>query len=541
MSKINPTNELCCHILNEHFGLNVSTVAETLLLHGKLKIQEVSKASELSYEDTRNALVILMKQNMCQYFNESEENESATYVINAHEILLRLRYPMFIQHVRSVFGKKASLVLEEVMEWGRITAAECSSNINEKFENGNAVYEGISANFVRNVFITLMKLNNDSVKDFFHQEHKRKKAVTKRSRSSSLEKSNKKGRKTKKVKITESTANEEGLSKELLATLGVTNRPKEIEEDEEESKEEATKSQDPLTKKISIHEKNVLATDPLLFDEANQADYFFKINSTQFIFEKKIEVFYDLIGYKFEYRAGQIISSLMKNSRKIDRAEMHSQSEAVNFDTIRSLLPDNLKISARHLEQLLEVMNKEDPKFVFIQKNESSTESLYSINYKGIVEILQEKCLEKIVESKYGDYYGRVFRIVHRRGQIEERTVTDLCLLPFKDVRAILNNLYKDGLIQLQEVSTKSGLMIQLYAVKINKVKELVIQQTYRAIVNLRVRLSHQMQKIAELQRNLNVNDPEEGMKLEKQRMIEAQLRSCLVELDENVMILHDF
>mgnify|MGYP002396378832 CR=1 FL=1 len=72
---------------------------------------------------------------------------------------------------------------------------------------------------------------------------------------------------------------------------------------------------------------------------------------------------------------------------------------------------------------------------------------MYSINWGEIYNVVQVTLLESIIESTLGPYHTRVVRILKMKGYINEQDLQQMCLLPPRDTRAVVNALIKDGFI----------------------------------------------------------------------------------------------
>jgi len=89
------------------------------------------------------------------------------------------------------------------------------------------------------------------------------------------------------------------------------------------------------------------------------------------------------------------------------------------------------------LSQVLErlVVNK-----VQFLKVSASAEA-YSVNWREIFKVAQESMMESTVSltHNFGPYHTRVLRILKKQGYLSELQVQQMCLLPPRDTRAVLN------------------------------------------------------------------------------------------------------
>ena len=52
-------------------------------------------------------------------------------------------------------------------------------------------------------------------------------------------------------------------------------------------------------------------------------------------------------------------------------------------------------------------------------------------------------------------YHSRVLRLLKIKGYLEEKDIIQMCLMPVKETRALVNQLMSEGFIQFQEVIIK--------------------------------------------------------------------------------------
>ena len=96
-------------------------------------------------------------------------------------------------------------------------------------------------------------------------------------------------------------------------------------------------------------------------------------------------------------------------------------------------------------------------------KVQDKFKGLYSVNWQGLFEVVQSTLMENIVEntSYMGKYHCRVLRILKEKGYLADQTLSQMSMLPGKDIKAILNTLLKEGMISYTKVPTttpsKSG------------------------------------------------------------------------------------
>ena len=59
------------------------------------------------------------------------------------------------------------------------------------------------------------------------------------------------------------------------------------------------------------------------------------------------------------------------------------------------------------------------------------------------------------IEETMSKYHSRVLRLLKIKGYLEEKDIIQMCLMPVKETRALVNQLMSEGFIQFQEVIIK--------------------------------------------------------------------------------------
>ena len=75
--------------------------------------------------------------------------------------------------------------------------------------------------------------------------------------------------------------------------------------------------------------------------------------------------------------------------------------------------------------------------------------------------------LEKIVEGRFGSLHARVFRVLCTKGALDDKSISDMTLLPIKETRVSVNEMFAGGIVDTIDLPER-GL---LYYVKIPSLK----------------------------------------------------------------------
>ena len=116
-------------------------------------------------------------------------------------------------------------------------------------------------------------------------------------------------------------------------------------------------------------------------------------------------------------------------------------------------------------------------------------EPFYSIQVNHLVTVLQERCVERIIEETFDIYHKRVYRILIQKGFLDENEIVKECFMPPRDVRKIINSLFQEGIIDTQEVPNKSGNMITLFSANFNKVRYQYFIKMVKTLRDVKLRM----------------------------------------------------
>ena len=140
-----------------------------------------------------------------------------------------------------------------------------------------------------------------------------------------------------------------------------------------------------------------------------------------------------------------------------------------------------------------------------------------------------------IIEETYDRYHKRAYRILRASGFLDENEIGKRCFMPPTTVRSIINTLFQDGIIDIQEVPNKSGNMIILYNVNLTKIKHFYVSKMERSLLNILLRLEDMSKKLSD--KLLAWTKDQES----KYQEAIDKLQLVATNLDYSLMIFNDF
>lgn len=435
--------DLIFFIVDELYGKDPGTVSRILYTRNKYPFKSLLIASKMTEQQLRNALVILIQQQLVTY----EEKPKILYTLSIPDVLKRIRYPRYIRLIHLKYGDNSCI--EELLENGCASinslVASCkdthrqaqnvTQTLREMIINGYLVPTDLKADVTQ----TVVQINN-------------------------LPKAGK-PRKKAKIEIGEGIKAAEALPKPNLDTV---------------------------------------------------TDTFYKLNMNKLDKEMACEIISKYVSSKCNLNCVIVAETLFRlGYRSVTKAELSSQ------------LPSIPKISASTLDQSLETLEKTG---IVIKDTEIS----WKINLNSIYNNLAASVLEKIIQGKFGDYSGRVFRILYNKGLLDDKSISDLTLLPLKETNTCVNELFAAGFVYSKVV----GVNQMHFGVRIDDVKEDILRQSYKSVLNLKIKLASEMEEVWGLVQHAGHLTNDERNALERYKMIEARIESAILEVDRTIMIL---
>lgn len=118
-------------ILEDHFGPVVSKVAHVLLQRGPLRVSEIlvflqgsqgnqGQSQGEEFPQLRNAMLVMLQHRLL-HCEAPDESYAQVYRVDMEEVLARLRFPQYLEHVLAAYGEKASELLLVTLKYGRVS------------------------------------------------------------------------------------------------------------------------------------------------------------------------------------------------------------------------------------------------------------------------------------------------------------------------------------------------------------------------------------------------------------------------------------
>ncbi|KAK7343689.1 hypothetical protein VNO77_12632 [Canavalia gladiata] len=506
------------HLITNHFGNLVSKVCENLLSRGPLTLDQLIRFTELTREQVKNSLLVLVQHNCAQAFVPAVEDGDddvdrlrvrTQYLALFDNIIHRLRFPKFLEIVSSQKGYEDCVeLLDGLLRDGRLTLKQMVDRASQGKENAVAtkVQESLSKLLMAR-YVERCPVPEPIVSTIFKDETTTRKRGAKSAKIFEPPE-------TIEQRVVEAAVPGEAIRFSLTADMG-------------SNAGEDTKLED--SQMISVGE-NVAKEELILW----------RANFEEFIRHLRHKVLIDNVRAQHDDGTATVLGAILEATRTVEKKVKKENSVPLALDTI-----------------ITEVMKTETGRTMTMDRIRASLGQLgcsqkmivddsYSIDLKKIIERARNEEVESIVLKRYGSDAYRMFRLLsndscfHDTDQIAGSTLVEK-----KEAPKLLFKLWKDNYLYMEKIFVPGAKISNILLWKVNKplLWEYVLDEMYHAALNLSLRMAFEQEKDEELL-NLPKDKLKEGplhKKYKRLLNVWLLLGSSLMKLDDALMLFHDF
>ncbi|KAK8212622.1 RNA polymerase III subunit RPC82 family protein [Phyllosticta capitalensis] len=179
----------------------------------------------------------------------------------------------------------------------------------------------------------------------------------------------------------------------------------------------------------------------------------------------------------------------------------------------------------------------------------------YKVDFRPLSNALLQRELENIVTARWGPLATRLIRILHAKGKLDEKQVSQFSMLRTKDIRAELTRMQEAGFVDTQEVpkdNTRApARTMYLWFFNQDLTRQLVLTDTYKAMARALQRVKHERSRVSSVIEKAERTDvvgnedrflsATERAALRGWRDREERMLVQLGRMDDLVAVLRDF
>ena len=200
----------------------------------------------------------------------------------------------------------------------------------------------------------------------------------------------------------------------------------------------------------------------------------------------------------------------------------------------------------------LDLSNLRHPTIVVRRVGDDS----FEIAHAALLEYLRRRIIHQVIVDRHGQVAARIIEVLWRQGWLESDHLANTAMVPAKETRTILHELYRSRYIELFQLSTSNSSKhynhnssIYLWCVHPDRIRQRVVDNVLLATRNLNVRRQHESQVVgrewierAQRQTQEDENEHEtDKVNYQKFCLGLERIDVALHQLDETMLALADF
>lgn len=505
--------KLAVHLVKSHFGDLVSKVCECLLRRGTLTIPEIIQHTELTHENVKRCLLVLIQHNCVQAFSIEHQGGGfgkvdkvlTHYTLLFDNVLHRMRFSKFLMIVSEEFGKECQAIVEHLLKHGRLTLEQVLESQSDKVE----VQGALRVNFVRLVNAHFLE----------HCPAGRPSLVPPSKEEAS----------TGKKRVAKFTRVDKPMTiEELAITAAIPEEAERFHVEAERLYDEEENNMDNLPR-VTIGEKRKLDAFEMDEDlEDSKKEVIWRVNFEKLVDRLRHKVCIANVRSRLDEGSVIVLSAVLETNTSETNFSLNTIYEKVMMNERgRTMTLDHVRASLAELD---------------CDKTESDE---YSIDLENIIDQARNNEVETLVLKRYGRDAYKIFRLLSKSSHLlETDRISDTTFIDKMDTPKILYKLWKDGYLHMEKIVLPALRQSELVLWKVNEktVWERVLDDTYHAALNLIQRIASEEEQGGELSRipsDKRVGEVEERYKRWGKTMV--FLESSLMKIDDAVMLFQNF
>ncbi|XP_059298824.1 uncharacterized protein LOC132051673 [Lycium ferocissimum] len=519
--------KLAVYLINSYFGDLNAKVCDCLLRRGTQPLAQVVRFTELSRENVRNCLLVLIHHNCVQAFAVQQEGAFGEapkvftqYMALFDNIIHKLRFPKFIEIVSEELGKECEEIFEGLLQHGRLSLSQIIDRYKQTSNQGDSSADAARDSFNRLVNARFVE-RCPAPEPFLEPPTEEETAAKKRG--------------AKSAKIPAQTLEQRALAAaapmESLRFL--------VETDTWNNSEEKTDIKTMDVKCGTKRKQDNLESNTELLD-TDEKKVLWRANFEEFIRRLRHKACVANVKVNVNNDAAIILAATLELSRHSETKLRIDNSVPQSINAIYDEVIKREGGLGMDLGRIRASLGELGCKAPLMEIDET-----YSVDLKNIIEQARIEEVESIVLKRYGREAYRMFRLLSKNDHLlETDKISDTTFVEKKDALKILFKLWKDDYLDMKKVITPGARQSEFVLWKINKQSlwQHVLDEMYHAALNLRLRITHEQEQekeILQMPRERLVG--ELGDRYRRLRKVRITLESSLMNLDDSLMLFHDF
>ncbi|KAL9151974.1 hypothetical protein ABFS82_11G087300 [Erythranthe guttata] len=277
-------------------------------------------------------------------------------------------------------------------------------------------------------------------------------------------------------------------------------------------------------------------------DADKKKEVLWRVNVEEFLRRLRHKACIAHVKSKINEEAAIVLSAMLELSKQSESGLKAEKSEYLSINAIYDEVikkEGGLGMDFERVRSLLDQLGCETLS--------SGMDESYCIDIKEIIELSQNEEVESLVMRRYGPEAYRIYRLLSKAGRLmETEKISDCTFVEKKATIAILYKLWKDDFLQMEHVKTSTAKQsdFRLWTINKEQLQKQVLNEMYHAALNLKLRIAHEKDQAKEVILRKLPKDKlvgESNTKYVRWANVTRILESCLMDLDDAIMLFHHF
>jgi len=586
--------------IRKHCSRDINETRVELAKHipGSLQISKArgpeSSGFVVSDDACRAALLVLVQHSIATAIpvapehnvNGKQAQVTYRYKIDASRARMLIRYPRFIEYAKRSHDETAATIVQELLIVGRMTIMdvilETRNSIQTLLSEKREQQERTSLQMVKDES-TAVKDDSDNaagtfataaIKSELSSNCRTKEEETDDLYSTIIDALKKliDGGYIEMVRTLEKnvtdTLQEESELKLEANSGGVSGRKRKLQEIQRQEEGMQISRERSIVKELLAAKGNcqnflppgsVWRVNVQMFHSVLRAFVFGRLVAERF--GHKVDSIGSVVSAALKFAAFQKYSPLsptatMDENRRLETIGLFSPEEILHFlptPVLHALKNKPGGATANLSRTLVHMAQQCQPKVVneVESSHGHSQGGRFEIPVRQLLDHIQRKLMHQYVTDAHGEVAARVCSILEAKGDLEAEGIADAAMVPVKEVREVLYDLFQAKLITLinlqQGKQHNAATAIYLWGIDRRRMTQTVTDNVALALHNIRLRRQHEMEvgkDWVERAKESSVDENEHELdKLNYNKFCQGleRLDSAALQLDESLMVMKDF
>jgi len=220
--------------------------------------------------------------------------------------------------------------------------------------------------------------------------------------------------------------------------------------------------------------------------EEEEVGRLWRVNTQTFLNLMRDDQIIQFIAQRFDASAGLVVRVILDLNVQIS-GDMSYMTSSASYDQIIQSLQSKHPALVPLARSYLDILS--DSPLDIVKMIDEYNGGCFIVNFSSFYQEFVKHHICSIARERFGVKCHRIFSIVLSKKMIEQKQVSELAMLPFKDAKELLYKLYTEGFLAIQELHRTPDFSplrtFYLFHVPLDKLRAKLLMTCHKAIYNM--------------------------------------------------------